>query len=331
MDKNKMSKLISDTDIEKELNAIGLNPYENPFIEKETYLVRINLKIIKENERNVARKDLPDNQKEIDNHFKNNLVSINIRDYETEDKQYFEDFKNGKPNYKGSKYISDFYMLCEDVKKDNVLVFATYPGHKESQLGIIRKGTTHYSKRTDDENYHGVYYGFELIEVKILENSENTMLLSAVPYYSTISHIVKHKEWFNYKYNRMQLPLELKHLIPTHKLIELMCLEWLRSDYCPKEWKIKYQLLLVGKNNAKIDIYGKTINDKTIACQVTTTDEKKLIEKKGKELKEVKSDFYILFHNGKKQNREEILLQEVWDDFEKDSEYKAMLETMIRG
>ena len=279
----------------------------------ETYLVRINL---------------INNKSEIDNHFNNNFVSINIRDYETADQGYFNDSINGKPYYKGAKFIKDFFSLCEAIEIDDVLIFATYPGKIESKLGKILKGTKYFTKRVDEEKI--TFYGFELTEVETLEDSKNTILLSALPPFSTISHIVKDRERFICKYTKKELPIELKYLTP--KLTELICLEWLRSRLCPEDWKIKYQLLLIGGNNAKIDIYGKTFTDKIIACQVTTTENKKLIEDKGERLKEVGADIRIMFCNGEERKIKEVevvLLQKVWDDL-LNSEYRTFLETILR-
>lgn len=285
----------------------------------DTYLARMNYK------NNDVFDDIA-----INHQYENNIISIRIEKHEEHHKDYFDNYKtNGKPKEKGEKYINDFFMLKSAIEIGDVLIIAKYPGH-DSKIGIIKRGTQFDELAPDKSGI--IYYQYYLTNVKDFNNSENTILLSALPPHGTISHIIQAKEHVNSRYTGEKLSLTLNNLLPN--LTELICLEWLRSDCCNNEWRIKYQLLLVGGNNPNIDIYGETISGKVISCQVTKAAEKnKIIQEKKEKLKRVKSDIMILFCNAENKKTDGgiiiIPLQKVWNDLERNSNYKKMLEKLI--
>lgn len=158
-------------------------------------------------------------------------------------------------------FIDRWFSLEKSVKEKDVIVVSTYLGKDEFIIGQILKGKKFYShKKNNDLKI------FDLDNSKIFSKKNFQIFNSLIPQQSTLSPVHKRKNFILSKYFGYELDISLKNL--SEISIEIMCMEWLRSNFAPREYKIKSQLLKIGGNYAKVDIYGFTENTEKIAVQV---------------------------------------------------------------
>lgn len=132
-----------------------------------------------------------------------------------------------------------------------------------------------------------------------------------------------------HKYTGLPLNIDISNI--SEKSLEVICLEWLRSDLCPNIYKLKFQLLLTGGNYGKVDAYGQTFNNKTLAAQITFSHSKSVINKKLKNLNTFSSDMKLLFCDLETDYHNEIpviSIREVWKDLFENG-YSELLEKLI--
>ncbi len=259
----------------------------------------------------------------------NRLNQIAILVDQDDEKEVLENYIKENKSKKKIQYIDRWISLQNNIIENDVLILATYKNNPIAKVGRIKKGTAFFNF-SKDENYK--IFQLEKETVKSINLSDYPIFSSIIPSQVTISpirkrvNVVRHLFHFG---NLDKLELALSNI--SEKLVELLCVEWLRSDLA-KENQIKYQLLLTGGNLANIDILGITINEKCLAAQVTDTSDKKTIELKIKKLKNSKSDIKLLFCNNILKTDPEIQiisLQKVWDELMNNG-YERMLETMVR-
>lgn len=255
--------------------------------------------------------------------YEKNLISINIRDYEKQDIDNWNLLISNQDVKNVNNYVKQFYNLYLASQEDNVLVYAKFLGYK-SKLGLVKKGS-----EIKEINKKGqTYFCLELSNVKSIDKFDFPLLETVIPYYSTVSKVIKGRDKLLSIFYDEKLPLKVKNL--SAKATELLCIEWLRSDF-NKNYKIKYQLMPAGGNNAVIDFLGKTYNNKILASQITTSSSKKTIENKIEKLKDFKSDYKVMFgqlENYKSDKVEYISIQDVWNDFE-EVEYNSLRDFLI--
>lgn len=277
--------------------------------------------------------------------FKNNIVSICIQDKEYDDLSYYESLLTGKKVKfdNGKNYIKYFIDIANIAKTKDVLLVAMYEG-LETKIGLIKKGEQIFKQNNEGftlfclqlkSAYCTPYPNFwgETNEIKSLKLSSFPILKSLIPQHVTISPIHKNKNKLYSIYYGCPIKIEYDSL--SNEAVEVMCTEWLRSDYAPKEFKLRFQLLRTGGNFPDIDILGCNYNDEQIACQVTNTKNEKLISDKVQKLESFNSDKRIMFshlqtHWTSPVNLNKNIL-EVWNDFWNDSFYVKMLERLIRN
>ena len=263
----------------------------------------------------------------IDYFFQHDQIAILV-DQEDEFKVWDKYVKeNGSTEKK--QFVDRWFNLQKSINENDVLILATYRDKSFAKIGKIKKGTQ-FTDFTKDPHYK--IFQLEKKSVKTFELSDFPIFSSIIPSNVTISPIKKRAEVIRHIYhydNLNNLSIELGNI--SEKLVELICIEWLRSDLAGEN-KIKYQLLLTGGNFANIDILGTTIKDKRLAAQVSDTNDKKTIELKINKLKNFKSDIKFLFckdYINKESGITIIPLQKVWDDLMNNG-YKKMLETLVR-
>lgn len=315
---------------EKVVEILWLN---KPYFDEPIYLIRTNYKEPLE-----AKEMIP-------LLFKNNIVSICIQDKENDDLNYFENLITGeKVKFeKGKNYIKYFIDIANIAKTKDVLLVAMYEG-LETKIGLIKKGEQIFEQKHNGFTlfclqlksvYCTPYPNFwgEKNEVESLKLSNFPILKSLIPQQVTISPLRKNKNKLYSIYYGCPIRLEYDSL--SNEAVEIMCTEWLRSDYAPKEFKLRFQLLRTGGNFPDIDILGCNYNDEQIACQVTNTKNEKLIRDKVQKLESFNSDKKIMFSHLETHWTSQVNLNknimEVWNDFWNDGLYAKMLERLIRN
>lgn len=255
----------------------------------------------------------------------NNQIAIHLGT--KEEKSEWDALLSGKKEKSKSPIVNHFFKIKGHLVTGDVLIIAFYKSDK-FKVGLLKRGSEFDTYK--DRKY---YKYFTLSGEKSFLKSDYPIFHSIIPQQVTISPIHKRKMFPKYLYEERlnQLPIVVNNI--SDKLIELMCLEWMRSDYCPERWRLNNQLLLVGGNYAKIDIYGTTINGKLIAAQVTNADSSKTTEDKKDRLKDFKkADIKLMFSNSGKTDKEVavIKLDDVLSDLLKSLLYKDMLTKFVR-
>lgn len=282
-------------------------------MEEKVFLVRINFEI--QNEM-------------IQYCYDNNCIAILV-DQEDEKEVWRKHIEKDELNKSKKQFIDRWFSLQESVFKNDVLVLVTYRGGKKAKIGKIIKETK-FEEYEKDRQYK--IFKFEVNENSEFDLENFPIFSSIIPSHVTISPVVKRAKVIRHLYNNgnlNQIDISLDNI--SEKSVELICLEWLRSAFA-KENKLKYQLLLVGGNYHNIDIFGVTYQGKSLAAQVTITNDKKTIYSKIKKMKNHKSDIKILFCSDSipsEPDIEIISLKTVWDDLIHNG-YKEMLTSLVR-
>jgi hypothetical protein len=308
---------------EKIIRVLWLN---EPLFEEPIYLVRCNY-----TEKSAS---------ELEYLYENNIVSICIQDEQTEDQDYFDALINGNnPPYNNKlPYIQRFVSLVDLVKKQDVIVIASFLG-KNPKIGLIKKGTKMFCRERNEFKLYcldmkSVYctpnWGeqFDSIDLRTYP-----ILKSIIPQQVTISAVNQRKNAIYGIYYGAKYPLDL--FLMTDSAIEVMCTEWLRSRFANEKYRICYQIIRTGGNFADVDVLGANNQNKMVAAQVSNTSDINLVSKKIDKLKSFSSDEKIMFSNVNRPDLEKIddcrniFIGDVWSDFYSDSYYKVMLERLV--
>ena len=277
----------------------------------------------------IIRINLHDNKEKIKDFYKNNEIAILVnQDYEKEYWNYLYQSNNVTKTPKNIQFIQRWKKMEEVLQTSDILVIAKYLGEKKTKIAKIRKKTKFIQRGKENE-----YKIYKLEDVKEFENLEYPILNSIIPHQVTLSPVKQRKELIHWlfseeKYEKPEI--SLKNISPN--LVELICLEWLRSNLAPKDYKIQFQFLKTGGNYADVDVFGQTSNGKNIACQITNSNEKNLLLEKSKKLKDFVSDIKILFCDDKDflfQGIETISINKVWNDLKNDKRYFEFLEFLV--
>lgn len=279
-------------------------------MDEKTYLVRINIH---------------DEVNYIDTFYENDQIAICIGDDEL---NAWENHDKKTESKEKKQFIERWFKLQNEINDNDVIVLATYLNKPFAKIGKIIKGTN-FEVFSKNERYK--FFQLEKETVRTFNLIDYPVFSSIIPSQVTISPIKKRDAVIRaiYNGNLHELPITIGNV--SEKLIELMCVEWLRSDLS-NDYKLKYQLLLTGGNYRDIDVLGITINKKCLAAQVSDTSDENLIESKIKKLNNLKSDIKIMFCQNFSKNSGEIKiihLQKVWDELKLNG-YKEMLESFVR-
>lgn len=253
---------------------------------------------------------------------KNQIAILVDQDFEKEDWNLISQGKKRKN--KKTEFIGRWLKLDQSLNEKDALIVSTYLGNNVIKIGLLPKGSTFFSHPKNND-----FKVFQLENVKEIDRNENQIFSSLIPSQTTLSPIHQRSNFIISKYIDKKLSTTIENLSPTS--IELMCMEWLRSDFAPKEYQLKYQLLKIGGNFPNIDIYGITKDDKEIASQVTMTDNKSTILRKIKKLKETKITIQLMFCKTENEDDYEIptfSIQKIFDELY-ESDYKLFLDKLI--
>jgi|GEM_PF-1427079 hypothetical protein len=244
------------------------------------------------------------------------------QDFEKEDWNLI--LQGKKRKNKKTEFIGRWLSLDKSLKEKDALLVSTYLGYNRIKIGLLPKGSTFFSHSKNND-----FKVFQLENVKEIDRNENQIFSSLIPSQTTLSPIHQRSNFIISKYIGEKLPTIIENLSPTS--IELMCMEWLRSDFAPKQFQLKYQLLKIGGNFPNIDIYGISKNDKELAAQVTLSNNKTTIAKKITKLKGTNIDIQILFCSTETGDEFEIptfSIQKIFDELYA-SDYKMFLDKLI--
>lgn len=308
---------------EKIIRVLWLN---EPLFEEPIYLVRCNY--------------TGKSASELEDLYEDNIVSICIQEEETEDQDYFDTLINGNNSPYNNKlpYIQRFVSLVDLVKEQDVIVIASYLG-RNPKIGLIKKGAEMFCREGN---------GFKLfcLEMKSVYCTPNwgeqfesidlrsyPIIKSIIPQQVTISAVNQRKNAIYSIYYGAKYPLDLS--LMTDSAIEVMCTEWLRSQFAYERYRIYYQIIRTGGNFADVDILGVNNQNKIVAAQVSNTADINLVSKKIDKLKSFTSDEKMMFSNVNRPDLKKIddclniFIGDVWNDFYSDSYYKVMLERLV--
>ena len=286
---------------------------ENP--NEAVYLIRANY----------IQKDAHDVGGLIDYLYENDIVSINLRDEKGSDEKEFCDLFSGgiKSLPLQKNYINRFHQLSNDVQISDIITIALYPG-KNPKIGLIKKGSKVFTKEEKGDIYLLKYLKMENVQ-SVTSDSRKRFLSTLNPANPTVSRVIKKKEVVISIYHGAPIALKLSNV--SDSKLEDLCAEYLRK--C-----LKYQSVRVlGGTFPDIDIIGYKNSNELFVAQVSSTKDKKLIEKKKYTLRNFdEAKCKIMFSTQSKDENSDPLnynIQEVWDYFKKDESNKQFLEWMI--
>ena len=265
------------------------------------------------------------------------IVSICVQDYaqtgnDEGHQEYFDMLVAGESmaRPKKGKYIQDFISLANRVKEQDVLVVASYKGHQDRRIGLIKQGTEFYVEQYEDYRL----YCFKLKSVYCtprwgmlhasLNPADYPILKNLSPNSGTIHHVVnQRKRQAVYRaYYGIVYPYHYSLL--SDEATEDMCRLWLTSEHAEA-----YDLYLLhpapwhGGQTPIVDIWGISYGETEIYAQVTTSSDTCRIKSKEDKLISLNrpNASYIVFANymfdsacqrwGK--DRYRISLSEVWN------------------
>lgn len=272
------------------------------------------------------------------------IVSICVQDYaqtgnDEGHQEYFEMLVAGKSmaRPKNGKYIQDFISLANRIKEQDVLVVASYKGHQDLRIGLIKKGTKFQVKQ---------YEGYRLYYFKLksayctprwgplhngLNPADYPILKNLSPNRGTILHIVnqRRREAVYRAYYGIVYPYHYNLL--SDEATEDMCRLWLTSEHAEAyDLYLSRPAPIYGGTTHIVDIWGISYGDIEILAQITTSSNTSLIEKKEKKLLTLSkhNTKCVVFanylfnkeHENWGENRYRISLRHVWQDLYNGSE-----------
>ena len=311
-----------------EMNAkiISILWLDKPLVDEPIYLVRCNYT------GNAAC--------EVEKLYKENIISICIQKHEQEDQAYYDSLINEEnPTYnKSLLYIHRFVSLTKLARTSDVISFASYIGYNP-KIGLIKRGSTPFVVEREEYKLYcikmmSVYstpaWGEQMESIDL---RAYPLLKSIIPQQITISAVNQRRSTIYSIYYGLEYPVNLSSM--SNEAIEIMCSEWLRSKYVPQSYRIMYQLLKTGGNLSDIDIIGINDGDEKVVAQVSNTNDINLITRKIKKLNLVPADYRVMFSMEKRLDLEYILgcknvfIENVWNDFFSDDQYRKMLKRLI--
>lgn len=316
--KSIQKKFISDSNYRKEKimdfakSLVEIVYFDKPLFDFETYFIRHNF-----------GDSFSKKKEEL---FEKNLVGILVdQDYEKQDWKRIE--SGLKINNSKSTFIRSWFSFQNQVLEKNVIIVSSYPNQSKFKIGLISKGSKFFELKTNSD-----FKVFQMDNVVDIDKKDIPIFNAIIPQQNTLSPIHKRKNFVIYKYLGVEIPVMLENL--SENSIELLCAEWLRSDFVSKENRIKSQLLRTGGNYAKADMVGLTEKEKKVVAQVSFTDNKNQILNKISNLSKMKADKYFMFcleTEITNENVEIVFIEKVFSDLNNDKFYKKIIEELIRN
>jgi hypothetical protein len=155
------------------------------------------------------------------------------------------------------------------------------------QMGIVSPGTplTFYNFPDGNPAQDNFYKTLRLARISPLFHYAQYPLLSALrPPFQTIARMSPVvANMFDHLLSGTPLDFTVGNLHP--QMLELMCDEYLRTDWCPQEYRIQFALVRTGKTLPVIDMYAYTRQGQYLCMQVTHAADAYKVRSKAEKLK----------------------------------------------
>lgn len=306
-----------------------------PLFDEKVFIVRCNYK-------------QEHNRKEIQRLFDETKTSICIQENEPADQRAYDDLmSNAKKPSKIPLYIQRFVSLYQEAQRNDIIVITSYMG-VGIKIGLIKKGTpiaVESFDRTATSPAFKLYclsmksaYCTPAIDhyrrMEAVDITRFPLINSILPQQVTISPVYKRKDSVYAIYYGLERKKELKHLAESD--MERICMEWLRSEYAPKEYRLAYQLTAVGGNYATADILGDNYAGQRIVAQVSFTYDENRVRNKSEKLMAFNGDFYLMFSMVRSAQRMaygclQIHIEDVWTDLVNDAVYGSLIDRLLES
>lgn len=269
------------------------------------------------------------NQREIINPIleKQKRIAIHFNDEEYTE---LEQFSNSA---KTNKFLNAWKWFSE-LRQNAGIVVAQYQSNY-CYIGRVKPNTqVVFLDELKTEGLYG-YKTLKMVSPQKVDYCQFPLLSAIRPMYSTISPIAERNyDYIMYAYEKEDLKFDLKNM--HYKIQEQMCEEWLRSEICPQEYRIKYCLLKTGEYMEALDIYGRTYSGKKLFAQVTFAKGRKAKKKKETLMTFASSNSIKIMFSTEDETIAKsdhgiinISLLKVWEELSRNKKYNKMLKEMI--
>jgi hypothetical protein len=165
---------------------------------------------------------------------------------------------------------------------------ASYRGRSEIKIGLIQKG----SQITEDP-LNPKYRTLQLTKVKTLMKRKHVILGNIIRSRSMLSRITEKSDYVISKYFGKKPSIKYENL-SSHS-VKLMCMEWLRTELAPSQYRIKYLTKVSRQVMPDIDINGLTADNKELAAKVLFKDDREKIQKVLNQFHESENSVNLIF------------------------------------
>jgi hypothetical protein len=220
------------------------------------------------------------------------------------------------------QFAQRWNKLNQTVQENDVIVISSYKNFG-SKVGIISQGTQ-FEKIGNENEFYTI---FQLEQTQKIHIEKFPFIQTLLPSNVTISPI-KRKNYTLRKNIFPKIIVRIENNEFDDIALEIIASEWLRTDFAPKEYRLKYQLLKTGGNNKDIDIYGMTIGNEKLIAQVSSTKDSKTINDKIKKLEKYNGCKRVFFFNvdDKKTSEYEIIdLKRIISELRNDNRYRELI------
>ncbi|MGB0166994.1 MAG: hypothetical protein ACPF8V_09090, partial [Luteibaculum sp.] len=261
------------------------------------------------------RINLEDQQK-VAEFFHENFAAIHFQN-----RVDYEDYQSiGSGEKINQQYVQRWEQLSNTVQNSDVILISSFKGIGV-KLGIINKRDQPVEIRSGSSTF----LGFKIHDAREIDLEKYPFINTLLPNQTTLSRVKRR----NYKIRKLSHDMVTPSGTEDYDDItyEILVGEWLRSNFAPKEFRLKYQLLKTGGNLKGIDILGCTYSGKKLVAQVSNTSDLKTIKKKIKAMLPFEGYERVLFVRSSKYIEKgcHILpLPSVVEDLRKDDFYREL-------
>ncbi|MBZ9652669.1 hypothetical protein [Psychroflexus montanilacus] len=246
------------------------------------------------------------------------LVEDNFRDIE-----HNPETKNGEIYRKNkSRFIRLFDELNASLRYKDTLIVASYRGLNEVKIGLMSKG----SQITEDP-LNPKYRTLQLTKVKTLMKRKHVILDKIIRSRSMLSRIIDKSDYVTSKYYGKKPSIKYENL-SLHS-VKLMCMEWLRTELAPSQYRIKYLTKVSRQVMNNIDINGLTLDNKVVTAKVLFQDDREKIQKVLNQFHQSENTLNIVFSEIKIDSSIEVYnTRDIFNQLY-DSKYRCFLANLV--
>lgn len=207
----------------------------------------------------------------IDELFQNDqaslLVEDNFRDIENNSEP-----KNDETYRKNKlRFIRLWNELNTSLKHKDTLIVASYRGRSEVKVGLMKIG----SKIVKDP-LNPNYKTLQLTGVKTIIKRKYVILDKITRSRRMLNRITDKSDYITSKYFGKKPSTKYENL--SDYSIKLMCMEWLRTELVPSQFRIKYMTKVSRQVLNNIDINGLTADNKKVFAKIIFLNQRNSIQ-----------------------------------------------------